>query len=37
MDPVTASSIPSLKAVVTGDIVFDHVYFGVPRGKARED
>jgi glyoxylase-like metal-dependent hydrolase (beta-lactamase superfamily II) len=30
-------SIPSLKAVVTGDIVFDHVYSGVPRGKARED
>ncbi|MGA2879114.1 MAG: MBL fold metallo-hydrolase [Bryobacteraceae bacterium] len=30
-------SIPSLKAVVTGDIVFDHVYFGVPRGKSRED
>jgi len=30
-------SIPPLKAVVTGDIVFDHVYFGVPRGKARED
>ncbi len=29
--------IPSLKAVVTGDVVFDHVYFGVPRGKARED
>jgi len=29
--------IPSLKAVVTGDIVFDHVYFGVPRGKSRED
>lgn len=29
--------IPSLKAIVTGDIVFDHVYFGVPRGKARED
>ena len=29
--------IPSLKAVVTGDIVFDHVYFGVTRGKARED
>jgi glyoxylase-like metal-dependent hydrolase (beta-lactamase superfamily II) len=28
--------IPSLKAVVTGDIVFDHVYFGVPREKARE-
>lgn len=29
--------IPSLKAVVTGDIVFERVYFGVPRGKARED
>jgi glyoxylase-like metal-dependent hydrolase (beta-lactamase superfamily II) len=29
--------IPSLKAVVAGDIVFDRVYFGVPRGKARED
>ena len=29
--------IPSLKAVVTGDIMFDHVYFGVPRDKARED
>lgn len=29
--------IPSLKAVVTGDIVFDHVYFGVQREKARED
>jgi glyoxylase-like metal-dependent hydrolase (beta-lactamase superfamily II) len=29
--------IPSLKAVVTGDIVFDRVYFGVPRDKARED
>ncbi len=29
--------IPSLKAVVTGDIIFDHVYFGVPRDKARED
>src|SRR5205823_13445672 len=28
--------IPSLKAVVTGDIVFDHVYFGVQRDKARE-
>lgn len=28
--------IPSLKAVVTGDVVFDHVYFGVPRGEARE-
>jgi len=30
-------SIPSLKAVVTGDIVFDHVYFGVPRDQAREN
>lgn len=29
--------IPSLKTVVTGDIVFDHVYFGVTRDKARED
>jgi glyoxylase-like metal-dependent hydrolase (beta-lactamase superfamily II) len=29
--------IPLLKAVVTGDIVFDHVYFGVTRDKARED
>jgi glyoxylase-like metal-dependent hydrolase (beta-lactamase superfamily II) len=29
--------IPSMKAVVTGDIVFDRVYFGVPRDKARED
>jgi glyoxylase-like metal-dependent hydrolase (beta-lactamase superfamily II) len=29
--------IPSLKAVVTGDIVFDHVYFGVPRGEARAE
>ena len=29
--------IPSLKAMVTGDIVFDHVYFGVTRDKARED
>jgi len=29
--------IPSLKAVVAGDTVFDHVYFGVPRDKARED
>jgi glyoxylase-like metal-dependent hydrolase (beta-lactamase superfamily II) len=29
--------IPPLKAVVTGDVVFDHVYFGVPRtGGARE-
>jgi glyoxylase-like metal-dependent hydrolase (beta-lactamase superfamily II) len=30
-------SIPSLKAVVAGDTVFDHVYFGVPKDKARED
>ncbi len=29
--------VPSLKAVITGDIVFDHVYFGVTRDKARED
>jgi glyoxylase-like metal-dependent hydrolase (beta-lactamase superfamily II) len=29
--------IPSLKAVVTGDIVFDHVYFGVPKDPAREN
>jgi len=29
--------IPSLKAVVTGDIVFENVYFGVPKAKARED
>jgi glyoxylase-like metal-dependent hydrolase (beta-lactamase superfamily II) len=29
--------IPSLRAVVAGDTVFDHVYFGVPRDKARED
>ncbi|MEO6187050.1 MAG: MBL fold metallo-hydrolase [Steroidobacteraceae bacterium] len=29
--------IPSLKAVVTGDIVFDHAYFGVQRDKAREE
>jgi hypothetical protein len=29
--------IPSLKAVVAGDTVFDHVYFGVPRDKPRED
>lgn len=28
--------IPSLKAVVAGDIVFDQVYFGVPRAAARE-
>ena len=25
--------IPSLKAVVAGDTVFDHVYFGVPKDK----
>lgn len=29
--------IPSLKAVVTGDIVFENVYFGVPRDAAREN
>ena len=29
--------IPSLKAVVTGDIVFDHADFGVPRDAAREN
>lgn len=29
-------SIPSLRAVVAGDCVFDHVYFGVPKDKARE-
>ena len=29
--------IPSLKTVVAGDTVFDHVYFGVPKDKARED
>jgi glyoxylase-like metal-dependent hydrolase (beta-lactamase superfamily II) len=29
--------IPSLKAVVTGDIVFDRAYFGVQRDKAREE
>jgi glyoxylase-like metal-dependent hydrolase (beta-lactamase superfamily II) len=29
--------IPSLKAVVAGDCVFDRVYFGVPKDKARED
>jgi glyoxylase-like metal-dependent hydrolase (beta-lactamase superfamily II) len=29
--------IPSLKAVMTGDIVFDRAYFGVQRDKARED
>ncbi|MBV9742432.1 MAG: MBL fold metallo-hydrolase, partial [Acidobacteriia bacterium] len=31
-------AIPSIKAVVAGDTVFDHVYFGVPKpGKDRED
>ena len=29
--------IPSLKAVIAGDTIFDHVYFGVPKDKARED
>ncbi len=29
--------IPSLKAVVTGDIVFDRAYFGVQRDKSREE
>jgi glyoxylase-like metal-dependent hydrolase (beta-lactamase superfamily II) len=29
--------IPSIKAVVAGDTVFDRVYFGVPKDKARED
>jgi glyoxylase-like metal-dependent hydrolase (beta-lactamase superfamily II) len=29
--------VPSLKAVITGDIVFDHVYFGVPRDAARDN
>jgi glyoxylase-like metal-dependent hydrolase (beta-lactamase superfamily II) len=29
--------IPSLKAVVAGDTVFDRVYFGVPKDKAKED
>jgi glyoxylase-like metal-dependent hydrolase (beta-lactamase superfamily II) len=27
--------VAPLKAVITGDIVFDHVYFGVPRPEAR--
>jgi len=27
--------VPSLKTVITGDIVFDRVYFGVPRDAAR--
>ncbi len=30
-------SIPQLKAVVTGDILFDHVYFGVQKDKNREE
>lgn len=29
--------VPSLKVVITGDIVFDHVYFGVPRAEARDN
>ncbi len=29
--------VPPLKAVITGDIVFDHVYFGVPRDQARQN
>jgi glyoxylase-like metal-dependent hydrolase (beta-lactamase superfamily II) len=29
--------IPSLQAVVAGDTVFDQVYFGVPKDKAREE
>ena len=29
--------VPPLRAVVTGDIVFDHVYFGVPRTEARQN
>ncbi len=29
--------VPSLKAVITGDIVFDRVYFGVPRDEARQN
>ncbi|MEP7312489.1 MAG: MBL fold metallo-hydrolase [Pseudomonadota bacterium] len=29
--------IPELDAVITGDIIFDHVYFGVTRDKAREE
>jgi glyoxylase-like metal-dependent hydrolase (beta-lactamase superfamily II) len=29
--------IPELGAVITGDIVFDHAYFGVTRDKAREE
>src|SRR5688572_28523499 len=29
--------VPSLKAVITGDIVFDRVYFGVPRPEPRQN
>jgi glyoxylase-like metal-dependent hydrolase (beta-lactamase superfamily II) len=29
--------VPSLKAVITGDIVFDRAYFGVTKDKAREE
>ena len=29
--------IPSLKTVVAGDTVFDHVYFGVPKEPGRAD
>lgn len=29
--------IPPLNAIVAGDTVFDHVYFGVPKDKAREE
>jgi glyoxylase-like metal-dependent hydrolase (beta-lactamase superfamily II) len=29
--------VPPLKAVITGDIVFDRAYFGVPRDAAREN
>ena len=29
--------VPSLRAVITGDIVFDRAYFGVPRDAAREN
>jgi glyoxylase-like metal-dependent hydrolase (beta-lactamase superfamily II) len=29
--------VPSLRAVITGDIVFDHVYFGVPRPEPRQN
>ena len=27
--------VPPLKTMITGDIVFDHVYFGVPRPEPR--